>query len=182
MRISLSSALLVVFSHAFIPWRAPPLMPRMPQQQLLSESNEEQLRDQLEEASTTLTTEQATRLAAIEERDGGSLRDEEAMSALTTELGYVPLVGSRVLELLDAAGARPRPASAAAAFSVTWPLRQRRVGDGASAAASVPFLSRSSSAPYRKLVPARPAKGVSYCIFEFFFFLNFFFFPIFFDF
>ena len=94
-------ALLVVLSHAFIPWRAPPPMPRMPQR-LLSESNEEQLRDQLEETSTTLTTEQATRLAELEERGGGSQRDEEVMSALTAELGYVPLVGSRVLEALDA--------------------------------------------------------------------------------
>ena len=76
-------------------------MPRMPQR-LLSESNEEQLRDQLEETSTTLTTEQATRLAELEERGGGSQRDEEVMSALTAELGYVPLVGSRVLEALDA--------------------------------------------------------------------------------
>ena len=71
-------ALLVVLSHAFIPWRAPPPMPRMPQR-LLSESNEEQLRDQLEETSTTLTTEQATRLAELEERGGGSQRDEEVI-------------------------------------------------------------------------------------------------------
>jgi hypothetical protein len=90
----------LALSDAFFTPRSAPRAPTL--RRSADNDSEVRLREKLEETSTTLTSNQATRLAAIADRDPAQ---EEVMAALTKELDFVPLVGSRVCDALDALGA-----------------------------------------------------------------------------